>query len=90
VSIVIDSTNGVRPKEYRVYSQNEPYVPPMGFERLQNEAACLEFVRSNTAKTPAFMSRTISASQKTLASKPYGLSAPDTTRRGLKGQKVVC
>lgn len=39
----------LRPKEYRVYSQNEPYVPPMGFERLQNEAACLEFIRSNTA-----------------------------------------
>jgi hypothetical protein len=39
----------LRPKEYRVYGQNGPYVPPMGFERLQNEAACLEFVRSNTA-----------------------------------------
>lgn len=39
----------LRPEEYRVYGQNEPYVPPMGFERLQNEAACLEFVRNKTA-----------------------------------------
>ncbi|KAK0753582.1 hypothetical protein B0T18DRAFT_434287 [Schizothecium vesticola] len=38
-----------RPEESRIYRQNQPYVPPMGFERLENEAACLEFVRSNTA-----------------------------------------
>jgi hypothetical protein len=38
-----------RPEEYRICRQNQPYVPSMGFERLKNEAACLEFVRSNTA-----------------------------------------
>lgn len=38
-----------RPSEYRVYRPNQPpYVPPQGFERLQNEAACLDFVRRNT------------------------------------------
>ena len=37
-----------RPEEYRVYG-GRPYVPPLGFERLQNEAACLDFVRSKTA-----------------------------------------
>lgn len=43
------SKRSFRPSEYRVYRSNQPpYVPPMGFERLQNEAACLEFVRRNT------------------------------------------
>ncbi|KAK3337752.1 kinase-like domain-containing protein [Cercophora scortea] len=39
----------LRPAEYRVYGQNGPYVPPMGLERLQNEAACLEFVRDDAS-----------------------------------------
>lgn len=43
------SKRSFRPSEYRVYRPNPPpYVPPMGIERLQNEAACLEFVRRNT------------------------------------------
>lgn len=44
------SKRSFRPSEYRVYRPNHPpYVPPMGMERLQNEASCLEFVRRSTA-----------------------------------------
>lgn len=44
------SKRSFRPSEYRVYRPNHPpYVPPMGMERLQNEAFCLEFVRRSTA-----------------------------------------
>ena len=38
----------LRPDEYRVGVRNKPYVPPLGPERIQNEAACLRFIRSNT------------------------------------------
>lgn len=37
-----------RPEEYVVNHRGEAVVPPMGYERLQNEAACLEFVRMRT------------------------------------------
>lgn len=38
----------LRPDEYRLGVEDKPYVPPLGFERLQNEAACLDFIRSKT------------------------------------------
>lgn len=38
----------LRPDDYRVYGKRT-YVPPLGLERLRNEAACLAFVRSKTA-----------------------------------------
>lgn len=44
-----DSTKrSLRPDEYRLGVGDKPYVPPLGFERLRNEAACLDFVRSKT------------------------------------------
>ncbi|KAB5522089.1 hypothetical protein GE09DRAFT_1230157 [Coniochaeta sp. 2T2.1] len=38
----------LRPDEFRLGVGNKPYIPPLGFERLQNEAACLDYVRSKT------------------------------------------
>lgn len=38
----------LRPKEYILSLRGEPVVPPMGYERLQNEAACLAFIRNTT------------------------------------------
>ncbi|KAB5522884.1 hypothetical protein GE09DRAFT_1258469 [Coniochaeta sp. 2T2.1] len=38
----------VRPDEYRLGVGNKPYIPPLGFERLQNEAACLDYIRRKT------------------------------------------
>lgn len=38
----------LRPDEYQLGVGDKPYVPPLGFERLQNEAACLDFIRSKT------------------------------------------
>ena len=38
----------LRPKEYVLNVRGEPVVPPMGYERLQNEAACLTFIRKTT------------------------------------------
>jgi hypothetical protein len=38
----------LRPDEYRPGVGNKPYIPPLGYERLKNEAACPHFVRSNT------------------------------------------
>lgn len=37
-----------RPAEYKLTQRNEPYIPPLGFERLANEAACPRFVREKT------------------------------------------
>ena len=37
-----------RSSEYKLDWRNEPYIPPLGFERVANEAACLRFIRENT------------------------------------------
>ncbi|KAI5862978.1 kinase-like domain-containing protein [Durotheca rogersii] len=37
-----------RPDEYQLDIQNKPYVPPLGPERIRNEAACLQFIRQTT------------------------------------------
>lgn len=37
-----------RPAEYKMTKWNKPYVPPLGLERLANEAACLRFIRERT------------------------------------------
>lgn len=37
-----------RPSEYKLDWRNKPYVPPLGFERVANEAACLRFIREKT------------------------------------------
>ncbi|KAI0165305.1 hypothetical protein GGR52DRAFT_581940 [Hypoxylon sp. FL1284] len=39
----------LRPSEYQLNTRNEPYVPPLGSERLQNKEACLRFIRVNTS-----------------------------------------
>ena len=39
----------LRPTEYKITQWNEPYVPPLGIERLANEAACLRFIREQTS-----------------------------------------
>lgn len=36
------------PSEYKLDWRNEPYVPPLGFERVANEAACLRFIQEKT------------------------------------------
>ncbi|RCI12783.1 hypothetical protein L249_0726 [Ophiocordyceps polyrhachis-furcata BCC 54312] len=38
----------LRPSEYQLDVRGDPYVPPLGYQRLQNEAACLKFIRANT------------------------------------------
>lgn len=38
----------LRPSEYKLDQWNKPYVPPLGFERMANEAACLRFIREKT------------------------------------------
>ena len=38
----------LRQDEYHVLSDGEPLVPPLVVERLQNEAACMTFVREHT------------------------------------------
>ena len=42
------SKRSLRPQEYVLNQHNQPYVPPLGLERLQNKAACLEYIRKNT------------------------------------------
>ena len=38
----------LRPDEYIVTFRGDRYVPPQGYERLHNEAACLRFIREHT------------------------------------------
>lgn len=38
----------LRPSEYQLDFRGEPYVPPLGYKRIQNEAACLKFIRTET------------------------------------------
>ncbi|POR32590.1 Uncharacterized protein TPAR_07207 [Tolypocladium paradoxum] len=38
----------LRPSEYQLTIRGEPYVPPLGYERIENEAACLKFIRAKT------------------------------------------
>ncbi|TLS20677.1 uncharacterized protein PpBr36_11011 [Pyricularia pennisetigena] len=38
----------LRPDEYMIKRNGEPYVPPKGYERLKNEAASLQFIREKT------------------------------------------
>jgi len=38
----------LRHTEYQLDFQGKLYVPPLGFERLQNEVACLNFIRNKT------------------------------------------
>lgn len=38
----------LRPDEYQLDIRKRPYVPPMGYERMRNETACLHFIRRNT------------------------------------------
>ncbi|MCJ1387004.1 hypothetical protein MMC17_010133 [Xylographa soralifera] len=37
-----------RPSKYQIDWRNEPYIPPLGPERVANEAACLRFIREKT------------------------------------------
>lgn len=38
----------LRPNEYKLDIRGKPYIPPLGLERIQNEAACLQFIRHKT------------------------------------------
>ncbi|KJZ74363.1 hypothetical protein HIM_06173 [Hirsutella minnesotensis 3608] len=38
----------LRSSEYQLDFRGNLYVPPLGYERLQNEAACLQFISKNT------------------------------------------
>lgn len=42
------SKRSLRPDEYCKNIRGEPVIPRQGMERLQNEAACLEFLNNNT------------------------------------------
>ena len=38
----------LRPDEYILAFRGDRFVPPQGYERLQNEAICLRFIREHT------------------------------------------
>ena len=38
----------LKPNEYTILHNGDPYIPLLVIERLQNEAACMRFIRENT------------------------------------------